>query len=605
MTSVYIRPDGKNRFQIRSAALGSLPSAWLDQEFNKVYGILNGFVASDTVSVSEWTNIAGSFTQISSTSFSVSGDMTQVFEALRAIQFTDENEATTSSHIQSSSYDSGTGLTTVIVYDAVVPATISKVSVGLVSNESAAIPSVSVLSKSSNYTIGATDEVILCDDTLPSSYTIVYDDGQVGGDGYPALLITLPIASSLPHKLLCVKKIAGTHRTIVSSAFVHSTSLNSDNETVHTNTYDFQILGDNSAKNRVELKGVGDCYWFVSNGTNWYELTPEASETEKGIVRFATDAEMTLTAQQIADGEDLAKDLAVSTFNVDKHYLRTDASNMLFASNYIYTAPNGVASLINNNIVVYEGLGLSVPTGRDDNGVSTSKKLELDQNLSYAPVEVTAKSKLMFVKSDKTLQPVLAQNYFIGYNDPVIDSNITTLGDSIIWFDFGSNLLKLSTDNGSNWTTFDGAGPICEYYGNGVNITNILPYAQVGFLTRDNGEKIYRDVINRTFHTVGATIASGDANTISTVGEYDLSAYIPDGQVRLCLFSISLSLASSGNCTIELKSDVCSAWSWVCGTNNGYGTGGSIILPVQKKAYFKVDPGSGSPSATWNFSGYW
>ena len=41
MTDIYNRPDGKNRFQIRSAANLTLPSAWLDQEFNNLYYILN------------------------------------------------------------------------------------------------------------------------------------------------------------------------------------------------------------------------------------------------------------------------------------------------------------------------------------------------------------------------------------------------------------------------------------------------------------------------------------------------------------------------------------------------------------------------------------
>lgn len=494
MTTIYNRPDGKNRFQIRSAAKLTLPSAWLDQEFNLIYGILNGLTISGTVSASEWTSISGSYTQDSTTSFSVSGDLTSVFYPLRSIQFTDNNETTYDSHIQSSTYDSGTDTTTVVVYDPIVPATITKVGVGLISSESATIPSSNVVLKNNNYTVRADDKIVLVNDSMSYTGTLIYDDGQVGGDGYPALLITLPQPSDLPKKLLCVKKFDGEYRTIVSSAFSHSSALNSDNELVHTNTYDFQILGDTVAKNRVTLDGIGDCYWFISDGTNWYELTPEASETVKGLVRFANDEEMTLSAQQIADDETLRKDLAVSPFNLDAHYLRTDASNMRFSSNYIYQAPNGVAALVNNNIVVYKGLGLNIPTGRDENGVITTKKLELNNNLTFAPVEVTDKLKLMFVGADSTLQPVLAENYYMGFKAPTVTN--TQVGDVIIWFDFSSNLLKESTDNGSNWTTFDGAGPICEFYGNGVNITNITPYASVGFLTRDELQNIYQTSIN-------------------------------------------------------------------------------------------------------------
>ena len=508
MTTIYNRPDGKNRFQIRSAAKLTLPSAWLDQEFNLLYGIINGLTISETVSASEWTEIAAVYTQESGSSFSVQGDMTSVFYPLRAVQFVDDNSASYHSNIQSSVYDSGTDTTTITVYDPIVPSVISKVSVGIISEESEQIPSANVVIKNNNYTIGAKDKIVLVNDSMSYTNTVVYDDGQVGGDGYPAVLITLPEPSYLPNKLLCVKKIEGAYTTIVSSAFSHSASLNADNELVHTNTYDFQILGDTNAKNRVTLKGEGDCYWLVSDGTNWYELTPESSETVKGVVRFANDAEMTLTAEQIADGESLRKDLAVSPFNVDKNFLRTDASNMRFSSNYIYQAPNGVAALVNNNIIVYGGLGLNVPTGRDTNGVITTKKYELEQNLTFAPVEVTDKLKLMFVGADGTLQPVLSDNYYMGYEAPYVTN--TQVGDVVMWFDFSSNLLKISTDNGTNWTTYDGSGPICEFYGNGSYITTILPYASIGFLTRDELQNIYKTAIKNVTpdYSAGVTIAN-------------------------------------------------------------------------------------------------
>ena len=522
MTSVYTRPDGKNRFQIASASERPLFSAWLDEEFNDIYKDLNSMVISQTVSASEWTSIPGTYTQASTTSFTVSGNLTGVFEALRAIRFTDSTDVTYDSYIQSSSYNSGTNTTTVIVYDAVVPATIQSVGVGIISQESASIPSSNVVIKTTNYTIGAKDKIILVNDEMSYTGTLIYDDGQVGGDGYPALLITLPQPSVLPNKLICVKKFSGAYKTIVSAHFVHSTSTNLDNETVHTNTYDFQILGDTTAKNRVTLEGIGDCYWLVSDGTNWYELTPEASETVKGIVRFATNSEMSLTPQQISDNEELSKILAVSPYNVDKNYVRTDASNMRFASDYIYTAPNGVASLNNNNIIVYAGLGLNIPTGRDDDGIITTKKLELNTNLTYSPIEVSEKLKLLFVKSDSTLQPIFAENFFAGYARPNINTNISQLGDVILWFDFGSNLIKQSTDLGSNWTTFDGSGPICEFSGNGSYITKITPYASVGFLTRDSLQNIYQTALRNSMpssvHKNLTWAASGTAFTMPADG---------------------------------------------------------------------------------------
>lgn len=488
MADVYFRPDGQNRFQIRSAANGTLPSAWLDQEYNRIYTYLNGIQTSGgTVSGSEWATVDVEGTQVSTSSFSVEGDYTGAFEQGRAIRLTDDSDVQAYSHIKSATYIAGTNTTTVVLYDAIVPETIKAIDVGLIGKDAQPIPSMNYTTRTSQYTVGASDQIIFVNDGNIGSLTQVWDDEQVNGTSYYALLINLPVAGAVPGKLLCVKKIAGTYQTIVSSGFTHTTeTVGAD--TVHHNTYTFQIYGDTAVKNRVTLKGVGDCYWLFSNGSNWYELTPEASETVKGVVRFATSEEMTLTAQQIADGETLRKDLAVSPYQADQQFLRTDASNLHFASNFIYQAPNGVAALVNNNIVIYSGLGLNIPDGRDANGVIKVKQVELDANITYAPVEVTENRKLMFITSSKSVQPVLEKNYHVGYEQPIVQNTVT--GDAIIWFDYGANLLKLSTDNGTNWTTFDGCGPICWYYGNGSYTTNIQVYAAVGFLTRDDNRNI-------------------------------------------------------------------------------------------------------------------
>lgn len=522
MTAIYSRPDGKNRFQIASASERPLFSTWLDQEFNTIFGVLNGLQISGEINASEWTTISGTFTQVSSTVFTVPDNLTSVFEPLRAIQFTDGSEVTTESHIQSSSYDSGTNTTTIVVYDAVVPSTISKVGVGIVSTSSATIPSVQVETKTANYTVGDKDQILLVDDSLSYTGTKLFDDDSeiVEGDtnGYYVTLITLPQASVLPNKLLCVKKIAGNYQTVVLSHYIHSIA-HEGGEDINKYTYDFQIKGDTLAKNRVELKGVGDCVWFVSNGVDWYEITPESSETVKGIVRLATESEMTLTAQQLADGETLRRDLAVSPYQLDKEYMRTDASNMSFATNYIYTAPNGVAELTDStHLLVHEGVGLNIPTGRDAYQVCTSKRYELIQNLEYPAVsgDVSNKLKLMFVKSDSTLQPILSKNYYMGYVQPTITNTIS--GEFIMWFDFGANLLKYSTDNGTNWATFDGAGPICEFNGDGTNFDFLKSYEPVAFLTRDELQNIYQQAFLNQKVDYNAGVSLNEGNSVPTDG---------------------------------------------------------------------------------------
>jgi hypothetical protein len=99
----------------------------------------------------------------------------------------------------------------------------------------------------------------------------------------------------------------------------------------------------------------------------------------------------------------------------------------------------------------------------------------------------------------------------MSYKQPTSADITATLGDIILWFDLGANLIKQSTDNGSNWTTWAGAGPIAQYYGNGANITNILPYAQVGFLTRDNLQKIYQTALDNSMPDYNAGVSKNTA----------------------------------------------------------------------------------------------
>lgn len=487
MSDRYLRPDGKNRFQIRSASLGTLPSKWLDEELNNVLNVLNGFETSATINASEWAHVSGTYTYENGNTFTIAGDLTGKFEPLRAIRITDMSDTTATAHIQNSSYNSGTQTTTVVLYENIVPNEIKSISVGFLSKEATTIPSVDIQNKSNNFTVGAYDQVLLVTDT--EAVTEMWKDNETGKqDGVLSILAKLPNPSELNGKIIAIKKVAGTHQVIISSQFTHSTSYNEKDELVHKYTYNFQIKGDTEDKNRITLTGNGDCVVLVSNGTSWYELTPEASQQVKGISRFATEAEMTLTTQEIADGKELSKNLSVSPFTADKTYLRTDARNNRFSSNFIYKAPNGVAAIVNNAIVVYNGLGLNAPSGRDVNGIVQTTQFEISNDITIANAEVSKNVKCLFLTSDSNWLEVLKSNYFLGYEAP---KNISAeLGASIIWFDFKENKLKLSTDKGSNWTTFNGSGPICEYYGNGTTVTNIKSFGSVGFLTRDNLEQV-------------------------------------------------------------------------------------------------------------------
>lgn len=583
MSDRYLRPDGKNRFQIRSASLGTLPSKWLDEELNNVLNVLNSFETSATINASEWANVSGQYTYTSGNTFTVAGDLTGKFEALRAIRITDMSDTTATSHIQNSSYNSSTQTTTVVLYDNIVPNEIKSISVGFLSKEATTIPSADIKNKSNNFTVGAEDQVLLVTDT--EAVTEMWEDDETGNqDGLLSILAKLPTPSELNGKVVVIKKVAGTHQVIISSQFTHSTSYNDKDELVHNYTYNFQIKGDTEDKNRITLTGNGDCVVLVSNGTSWYELTPEASQEVKGIVRFATEKEMTLTTQEIADGKELSKNLAVSPFTVDKEYLRTDARNNRFSSNFIYKAPNGVAAIVNNALVVYHGLGLNAPDGRDDNGILKTKQFEVASDITIANAEVSTKTKLLFLSEDGNWQEVLASNYFMGYASPKFIT--ADVGATIIWFDFKENKLKLSTDKGSNWTAFKGAGPICEYAGNGTSVNSIVSYAAIGFLTRDNLQNIYQ----QSLLNVAPNYSSGVTKSAET--KYTAEC---DGWVLASVY------ASKYSATWTMYIDG-SAWTITNDTDSESG-GTSVLTPffLSKGQTYKL---AASGSGTKNVNRY-
>ena len=514
MSNKYIRPDGKNRFKIRSANLGTLPSSWLDEEFNQIIKYLNGFVDSATINASAWRIINDNFQFDTTSSFTVTGDLSGSFEALNAIKFTDNSGAEATTHIKSSVYNSDTDTTVVTVYDAVVPANIKEISVGFLSKEASAIDSVQVDTKTSNYTVGAKDQVLLLDTT--NAVTEIWEEGGTGtsGTGELALIVKLPNASDLKGKMVALKKVKGAYEVIVSSEYEHNTSYNDEQELVHNYTYNFQIFGEEEAKNRVVLSGIGDFALLVSDGDKWYEITPNATEKVKGLVRLATKEEMKLTSEQIAEGEELKKDIAISPFQADKSFLRTDARNNKFSSNFIYQAPNGVASLVDGSIVIHKDLGIAMPNGKDEEGVLINKELAFDEDFVYAPIEVSEKKKLLFVTETKTAFPVFSSNYFIQYGQPTTTQlQGIEEGSPVMWFDFVENKLKYSTDNGTNYTTWEGAGPIAEYSGDGAVVSNLQSYGAVGFLTRDNLQNIYKQVIDNLTLDYDSQVSVPNPNT--------------------------------------------------------------------------------------------
>lgn len=106
-----------------------------------------------------------------------------------------------------------------------------------------------------------------------------------------------------------------------------------------------------------------------------------------------------------------------------------------------------------------------------------------------------------------------------------------------------------------------------------------------------------------TFNNVNEVIAQGAVAT--TTGTYSLSSYITDGKEHLCLFSVTLGLGANGNASVALNSDILLNPAVVCGTNNGFGTGGSVVIPCKNSVIVSWPTTQGYPNAKITLLGYW
>lgn len=477
--TTYNRPDGDNRFIRRSASMGTLPSQWIDQEINLLYGIVNALLQNPTQNVSDWSVVNATLTYVDASNFSVPGNFTTLFYPLKAVRFKDGDSAYTYSFVKSSTYNSGLDVTVVTLYSAVVPATIAECAIGFLSKAAADMISTLGTSVTANRTVQFTDKVLLANDT--NAVTNMWpdnDDGQMGSA--LSLIITLPPASDYDGRFLIVKKVAGAQQTIICSPYTMATSTDGEGNTIHTYTYDFQISG----QNRITLKGIGDVAVLYTFNGAWYELTVRSSETAAGLCRLATGAEMSLTKSQRAAGEELSRVLGVNPYQLDKTYLRNTAENAKFASNYIYQTPNGAPALVDNQIIVYEGTGVTVPDGRNNDGSAKNKLFELATQIVISNAEVTSSRKVLFLLDDGSWQEVLLANYYEGFLSPG-----TGLGSgTIFWYDLTENKMKKSLNGGSTWAQVMACGPICQYYGDG---TNIVSFHTSTVLTIPTGPFLY------------------------------------------------------------------------------------------------------------------
>lgn len=511
MAEQYKRPRGSNRFQVLSAQNSKLPSSELDQEFNLLYGVANALLTASAQNLDCWSIFNGTFTYVDDNEITVDGDFSDYFYILRPLRSYDSVNGYNYSFVKSVAYNSGLDVTVVTTFSNIFFAATEDVSVGFLDAEALNLTSTAGEIITSNKTVGYSDKIILADDTNATSQMWTDDDdGETASTA--SILVTLPPASDYEGRILTVKKTAGTNQVIVSAPFEMTTSLDGEGNTIHTYTYDFQISG----ANRVTLSGIGDiCVLFTYNG-NWYNMIPYASQTATGIIRTATDDEMTLTDEQIEAGDELRKDLAVSPYEVDKEYLRVGGSNAKFASNFIYKAPNGVASLVNNQIIVPIELGGAIPNGFDSEGAIQNTLYELDAQITISNAEVTETTKVLFIVDDGSWVECLLDNYHMSYTRPEALSSGT-----VVWWDLSTNLLKKSTDGGNNFVTLSAFGPICQYSGDGEVITTFTSFAPISILKASDLSEIYKKSLQNSLpdYTAGVSKTKDTEYTAECAGE--------------------------------------------------------------------------------------
>ncbi len=132
------RNKGSTRFQDLSAAKSPLPSAELDKEFNDLVEWINNNIQL-TQNISEWALHENTPTFVSGTDFTISGDQEAVFTAGRALK-PNLNGTYVYTHVKSSSYSGGSGLTTVVCHDNVLTSSLTQIYFAILDPANPSIP---------------------------------------------------------------------------------------------------------------------------------------------------------------------------------------------------------------------------------------------------------------------------------------------------------------------------------------------------------------------------------------------------------------------------------------------------------------------------------
>lgn len=255
----YVRPSGTSRFIARSLAKLGLPSAWLDQEFDAIYTMINGITL--TANTSEWSLYGSAVTYVSSTQFTVAGDQTTTFQPKRRIRV-NNNPALVYSKVSTSAYNGGTDLTTVTLADAVIAAGITQVSYGIVTaptgNNSLSAEIIPMTSASGVTATDAQAGIVEAAGrrivTKSADYTATIDDDiiLVDASGSPRTITLLSAVTMLAGRKIEIVKIDSSANAVTIDASGAQT-INGALTKVLASQYDAAILISDGTNLLIEL----------------------------------------------------------------------------------------------------------------------------------------------------------------------------------------------------------------------------------------------------------------------------------------------------------------------------------------------------------------
>ena len=346
----YTRPSGLSRFINRSAAKLGLPSAWLDEEYDAIYTIINGLtlVANST----EWTQYASAVTYVSGTDFTVVGDQTAEFYAKRRIRGNNAGSYVYSK-VSSSTYNGGTGLTTVVLVDSVLLATLTQVFYGIThSNKTINAIHAEMIPSTAYGALAATDVQAALEELEAEKLQSVdvfgnwVVSGLLGSDPGASLTMTTP--SGVAHQ---------TGKRVVSAGFTHTYTASKDTyDDINSAGTITHVEVNNGAGVPAVTADSQRIQKVVTNGseiTSVTDMRTTVAPATANVTGNADTATTATTATKLTDGTNLIKTKIIdignwnmdSTVSVDVAHGLT-SSKIRSASAYIIADGGGTTILL-------------------------------------------------------------------------------------------------------------------------------------------------------------------------------------------------------------------------------------------------------------------